>query len=446
MIRLLPTMLLLLSTFASSGCILDGLKERFAPTPRVRNPPLSASMTTRELVDFINRQNKDLNGWRSTSTRMDVRLPNMIPQRLSGAIACQTPSYFRLTADNLVAKTDLGSNNHRCWAYVQPGESAVMTWKHEDTPLLQQVSIGVPYIDPNWLMLVLGITPLDAADYQIRPGDDRHLLLESIVTAPSGRPLRRVIKFDRYNRVVREHLIADSEANTLVQAILSDHDWHEGQLIPGCVRLDFPQMKTEIRLTFRDIETNPSLPDSLWYLPDSDVQVVDVGEIIRHKMAAENPHLAEQLLSPRQPASPFAEVTGNGTAQFAEAAPNQYGAPHSPTDHGSAAQYADGRQPSIRLQQPSFHPSAPTAPHGEALPPNPFADYEASAIPQPEWSDATSDAATGSAQTLPIDHGFLGTTDEAIPEPEWSTSSISHTRPVDPPPRKRSLMDRMFGR
>jgi len=434
MIRVLPSLLLLLSTVGSSGCIFDGLRERFSPTVRVKEPPLPESMTTRELVDYINRQNKDLDGWRSTSTRMEVRLPKMIPQRLSGAIACQTPNYFRLTADNLIAKTDLGSNNHRCWAYVQPGESAVMTWKHEDTPLLQQVSLGVPYIDPNWLMLVLGITPLDAGDYQVRPGKKQDLLLDSIVTSPSGRPLRRVIRFDRVNRVVREHLIADSEANTLVQAILSDHRWKNGRLIPHSVRLDFPQQDTEILLTFRDIETNPNLPDSLWYLPDSEVQVVDVGEIIRHKIAAENPHLAEQLLGQRQPVSPFAEVPTAGGVKYADAAADPFAPP----------QYATTEPPSIQLQQPQFHEAPLGAGQTDTASANPFAAYEAGPTPEaPEWSDGD---AGGFDNPPPMDHGFLGATDEAIPEPEWSTSSISHSRQVDAPPRKRSLMDRMFGR
>ena len=299
MIRNPATILLLLTAVSTSGC-LWGRHGKDVSAARIQEPPLSENMTTQELVDYVNRQNQDLNGWQSTATKMEVRLPNMIPQRLSGSIACQTPSYFRLTADNLVAKTDLGSNNHRCWFYVQPGESAVMTWKHEDTPLLQQVPLGVPHIDPNWLMLVLGITPLDASDYQIRSAANQQLWLESIAASPSGRPLRRVIKVDRVHHVVREHLIADSEANVLVKAVLSDHRWKDNRLIPHCVQLDFPQMKTEIRLTFREIETNPRLPDSLWYLPDSEVDVVDVGEIIRHKIAAENPHLADRLLGRSQ--------------------------------------------------------------------------------------------------------------------------------------------------
>lgn len=420
MIRVLTLMAVIVAALASTGCNISSNRNRFSAS-RVTEPPLSENMTTQELVDYINKQNEDLDGWRSTTTKMHVRLPNMIPQRLSGAIACQTPSYFRLTADNLVAKTDLGSNNHRCWAYVQPGESAVMTWKHEDTPLLQQVSLGIPYIDPNWLMLVLGITPLDAGDYQIRPAEKQQLWLESIVGSPSGRPIRRVIKFDRVHHVVREHVIADSEANVLVRAVLTDHRWKNNRLIPHCVRLDFPQMKTEIRLTFRDIETNPHLPDSLWYLPDSDVEVVDIGEIIRHKMAAENPHLADQLLG-RESMTPFDErgplraplQNGNSFEQFPE------------LTGSSPQQFADAGprgalNPSVRLEEPQF---------GES-------EYVEQQNPFAESAQSSSDS---DQEPLTLDYDFIGAGEDDIPEPEWSATSLSHTvQPATPLPRKRKL-------
>lgn len=431
MIRNPATILLLLTAVSTSGCFW-GRHGKDVSAARIQEPPLSENMTTQELVDYVNRQNQDLNGWQSTATKMEVRLPNMIPQRLSGSIACQTPSYFRLTADNLVAKTDLGSNNHRCWFYVQPGESAVMTWKHEDTPLLQQVPLGVPHIDPNWLMLVLGITPLDASDYQIRSAANQQLWLESIAASPSGRPLRRVIKVDRVHHVVREHLIADSEANVLVKAVLSDHRWKDNRLIPHCVQLDFPQMKTEIRLTFREIETNPRLPDSLWYLPDSEVDVVDVGEIIRHKIAAENPHLADRLLGRSQG---FTEVTPAAGDIEQRNAGQQYADARSP-----------GTSPDIRLGQPRFgNTVVDTA--------NPFAEVETRQPPADPFRDAPAfgvgstpaDSMPADSAPPPIDHGFLGASPPAIPEPEWSTSSISHSRP-EPPPPKRGFFDRLMGR
>ena len=277
--------LALICLLSGIGCQLPWQKEE----ARYVDPALPMSLNSHELVDYLNGQNQGLEGWRCTSTRMHVRLPNGMGQRLKGAIACQAPRYFRLTASNVIANADLGSNDRRCWVYVKPGESAVMTWRHEDTPLLQQIPTGVPYIDPNWLMLVLGVTPLDPAEYEIRSGPVARpeLWLTAIEQSPSGRPLRRVIKVDTIRGVIREHALYDSEANPLVRAQLSQHQSYNGKLIPRSVKLSFPQMDSEISLSFDGIETNPHLPESLWRLPDQNLKVVDLGEVIRARLLAQ---------------------------------------------------------------------------------------------------------------------------------------------------------------
>ncbi len=253
------------------------------------DPVLPADMTCGELVHHLNGQHQGLESWRSTSTVMWVRLPNGVRQRLEGVIACRAPQYFRLTAENLIADADLGSNASRCWMYVRPGDPVVVTWRHEDTSLLQQMPTGMPYIDPNWLMLVLGVKPLDANDYEIStgPAGTHELWLTAIENSANGRPLRRVIKVDTVRGYIREHAVYDSEAHPIVRAQLSEHKQHNGHRIPTKVKLEFPQMDSEISLTFRTIETNPHLSDELWKLPERNMQVVDLGKVVRQKLMAE---------------------------------------------------------------------------------------------------------------------------------------------------------------
>ena len=263
----------------------------------VRNvdPALPMTMECAELVTYLNRQNQGLQGWRCTSTTLHVRLPNGITQRLNGNIACQAPHCFRLKASNLIATADIGSNASRCWFYSHPGDPALITWKHEDTPLLAQIPSGIPYIDPNWLMLVLGVKPLDAEEYAISkaPGGLSELWLTSIEDNPGGRPMRRVIKVDTVRGVIREHALYDSEANPLVRAQLSQHKSCGGSLLPGHVQLLFPQMDSEMVLKFNGVETNPSFQDELWRLPDNNMHVVDLGEVIRRKIATDQRSTAQ---------------------------------------------------------------------------------------------------------------------------------------------------------
>lgn len=285
--RLQSALLLLIIPLTGAGCQLPWRAEE----SKYVDPVLSMNINHQELVDYLNSQHHGLEAWRCTSTVMWVRLPNGLRQRLDGVIACQAPQYFRLTAENLIADADLGSNDKRCWMYVRPGDPAVLTWRHEDTILLQQMPTGMPYIDPSWLMLVLGIKPLNPDDYELSraPAGTQELWLTAIESSPTGRPLRRVIKVDAVRGVIREHAVYDSEAHPIVRAQLSHHKSYNGHRIPGSVKLEFPQMDSEISLTFKTIETNPHLSEELWKLPDRNMQVVDLGNMIRNRMATQQP-------------------------------------------------------------------------------------------------------------------------------------------------------------
>ena len=83
----------------------------------------------------------------------------------------------------------------------------------------------MPYIDPNWLMVVLGIKPLDAADYTVSagPAGSHQVWLTAVEPGPHGRPLRRVIKVDTLQGMIQEHAVYDSAAHPIVKAILKDH-------------------------------------------------------------------------------------------------------------------------------------------------------------------------------------------------------------------------------
>ncbi|WP_145944108.1 LolA family protein [Fuerstiella marisgermanici] len=328
-----------------SGCQTSWFRKE----PQYVDPALPMSYSCHELVDYLNRQNQGLNGWRSTSTVMTVRLPNGLRPNLKGVIACQSPNYFRLTAENIMAEADLGSNASRCWMYSRPGDPAVLTWRHEDTALLQQIPTGMPYIDPKWLMLILGITPLDANDYELTqaPQGTHQLWLLAIEDTPHGRPIRRVIKVDTLRGVVREHVIFDSESHTIARATLSQHQLHNGHFLPGRVKLEFPATDSEITLTFKNIDTNPHLPDELWRIPARNMQVVDLGDVIRSRSRSQLSRPGQfspvdqpfgppkAALQPPEFGSPVQSAFGDGGSMY-DGSPS--------AGSGAAASEFDGRE------------------------------------------------------------------------------------------------------
>ncbi len=273
--------LLAVALYGLCGC-------QFAWLNRAENidPVLSTEITRDQLVEHINMQHQGLEGWKSSSATMWVKMPRVVVPPLHGSIACRAPHYFRLTAENLVSEADLGSNAERCWIWVKPGPEELATWKHHDTKLLQHAQTGLPSIDPNWLMVVLGVKPLNPEDYQLvkGPTGSGELWLIAVEDRPSGRPQRNIIKVDTVRGVVIEHRIEDSHSNILVSAHLSEHRTQNNHRIPTRVALEFPQVRTKISLSFNKIETNPTLPAGVWQLPSRGSTVIDIGDIARQHM------------------------------------------------------------------------------------------------------------------------------------------------------------------
>ncbi len=248
------------------------------------DPVLANTVTCEELVSHLNAQSKDLHSWRCMETYVYVSVPKLPELRLKGTLACSAPSSFRLMADNFVAQADYGSNNELCWAYSKPGEPVVMTWRHEDSHLLEYVSEGFPRLDPEWLMVVLGVQPLDVNDFKLQrpPAGSRELWLVSIEDTASGHPLRRVIKVDTVTGFAREHLLVDQNGDTLLRAQLKNHQSCDGNMIPHRVEISFPTQKTELTLILKGVEANCSLADSLWVPPgEGRIRQVDMGDWVR---------------------------------------------------------------------------------------------------------------------------------------------------------------------
>lgn len=301
--RLLFLMLTLM--VITSGC--QHLESR-QQEARLVQPVLPDSIGRDELVDHLNQVNAGLKSWRCMDTVVHVSKPGLPLPRLTGRFACESPSRFRLVSDNFASSADFGANDDICWAYVKPGESVVLKWKHEDSHLLTQLPGDLPRLEPEWLMAVLGIQPLNPERYELQnsPLGSKELWLVSVEDAPDGSSLRRVIKVDPLSGLVREHALYNSNREHLLRAHLSDYRRCGGYRLPHHVRIEFPQHQTQLALTFRSIQADCTIEPSLWQPPEGrNLEVVDLGELVRARgMFAEpapsrNP--ADEMTVLRQP-------------------------------------------------------------------------------------------------------------------------------------------------
>ena len=298
--------LLILQT-TTVGCLTSGRDPGVHPV----DPVLPNTLSCEELVDYLNSQSKGLHGWRCMETQVHVSMPGLpMPQKLSGALSCSAPSSFRLTADNFVAMADVGSNDELCWSYFKPGEPVVMTWHHEDSHLLEYIPGNFPRLDPAWLMVILGIQPLDAKNFRFQkpPAGSRELWLVSIEESADGQPLRRVIKVDTVRGFAREHSLVDHNGDHLLRVQLRNHRACGGHVIPHTIKISFPPQETELTLNFKGIEPNCRIADGLWTPPGGDRIVhVDLGDYVRSQRGDIPPR-------PQRPeGGTIAEVTPDGT-------------------------------------------------------------------------------------------------------------------------------------
>jgi hypothetical protein len=271
-----------------SGCqALDRSPRQHVPS----GPPLPATVSVNDLVDHLNAQSGGLNSWQCTNMRMTAKMPRQPEFRFKGHIACESPNRFHLSASNVLGLANLGSNDERCWVLMKPFDAGTISWRHEDAHLIQEIPSGIPYIDPDWLMLVLGVKELDASDYTLQPGpqaNSREFWLTSNENTQGSGISRYVIKVDMDRRVVREHVAYDTNLRPVIRARLSEHKDFNGHLLPTEVALEFPDSGARLELAFKQIQTNPSIDASHWVVPsDPYGKDVDLGQMVAARKQAE---------------------------------------------------------------------------------------------------------------------------------------------------------------
>lgn len=283
--RLSLTILLLFPLLA--GCQLDLFGRR---RPVSRAPVLSADSDATRVAGYLNSGTDKLRSWRCGETKVYLRMPGLpMPQRLSGSLACESPGRFRLVAGNVVGvHADLGANEDGGWVYAKPGESVVLTWRHEDAWMLGELMPGFPQLDPQWLMQLLGLSPLNAGEYVTETPAEVTGEIWLVREHAGGDGVQRwVVKVDRQEGRIREQVLYGPEGDVLVRAELSDYQGDWGFRLAHHMRLVFPETSTELTLTLGRIETNPVLSENLWRPPaNGSVRLVDLREL--EKWSREN--------------------------------------------------------------------------------------------------------------------------------------------------------------
>lgn len=246
------------------------------PKRRPEPPPctFNEAATKQEIVAHVNRfiapenETAPLSSWRAT--QMKVTMSGAPP--LGGTIDVQAPSRLRIRAEvplTSLEMADFGSNDHEVWFWGKNAPS-VMTISHDDLPsALQQMQI--PF-EPEWLMEVLGVVPLNVDDYELqRPSSDCGWVdLVARRESPTGEQVLRVVRVDTCHGHIVQHLVKRLDGELIASATLGNYgpDASGRYELPHVVELEWPLAQASLRLELGTIHANPApLAETAWAVP-----------------------------------------------------------------------------------------------------------------------------------------------------------------------------------
>ncbi|MEX0704326.1 MAG: hypothetical protein WD069_19655 [Planctomycetales bacterium] len=252
--------------------------------------PLPPAVDKAQLVERLNLNASRIIAWRCNDATITAK---GVPARLTATIAVESPQRFRLVASSITGnEADFGSNDDRFWFWMRRGEPRqVFTVSHEDFRRLGP-RLQIPF-QPDWLMEVLGVSPIDANEYQLAHDDPqrRFARLTAERLMPDGRAVRRSIVVDtQRGGVIVEHSLYDDGGRLLAKASLLEHRMEPaGVTMPHQVRLEWPPAGLELTLSLGPIEINPlHLHERMWEVPAiPDSPTVDLGAMYDRRHAVQ---------------------------------------------------------------------------------------------------------------------------------------------------------------
>jgi len=271
----------------ASLCVLAaaGCSASFPFTRTEFGQPLPQDAGTEQVVKRINANIEGVQSWQS----FDVSISGpSLPIHLAGRIFVERPRNFRLLAKVLdFDEADFGSNNDVFWFWIKAarypdGKNYVYQAHHEDIEHSPTWSQNIPF-QPDWLMEVLSVVPIDPQQVKFRHGESRNIgYLETERLSPAGRPVKRVIRIDMSRGVILAHHLYDASGNLIAKAVLDRHkrvqpkdarqqDPSKFPIMPHHIALEWPQAGLQINLDIRYIEANPaSILPGIWEVPNKE--------------------------------------------------------------------------------------------------------------------------------------------------------------------------------
>lgn len=339
-LRLCLFLLACVVMLTNSGCPSMTLWRRNDPKLSKADPPLPLNASSEEILARINQNAysefspEGLKSYRCDDVR--VRMQG-VPAPMRASMVVEAPRNLRLRVANPLSggeAVDIGSNEEQFWMWAKDSKPAnVLVCAHDQIAVATQVtSLPLPF-RPDWLMEVLGVSPISGSKYEVRRAKPKSPIAEliSVQHTPDQQPVRRIVKVNTMYGVVLEHRVESMEGKMIARAALSHH-WRDPVtrlILPRQIAIDWPAADQTLALTLElnTVDFNPPAESmAMWQVPQLDgFPEFDLGEYALKQLG----HSGADIALQRRKTPPVRPRKGQAILNDDLEAPEVYASPDS---------------------------------------------------------------------------------------------------------------------
>lgn len=286
--------LILATVLGATGCHwasrFGSTRDPFGPKSACAMPPES---TKEEIVAYLNKNvlaeegQPGLRGWKTESAK--IRMHGL---SADASLQVAAPRNLRLKVLQPLSNSamlDVGSNSEQFWVWSKDApERVVLTCRHDDiTETAAHLQMPLP-VQPEWLMEVLGVVPLDPNEFRMEreTKGSPFVKLVSDCHGPTGEPMQRIIQVNACHGLVTLHELRNAEGKVIASASFTGH-YHDPEtrlVLVKQIRLELPQEKILLTLMLDRIQVNPPVTDESVVFTTPQIpghRMIDLAEVAR---------------------------------------------------------------------------------------------------------------------------------------------------------------------
>lgn len=224
--------------------------------------------TSADLVTYLNSNAERLKTLKCEELQLTCYV-GLQQVSLRGRLVAEQPRNFRLGADLAGAReVDLGSNSEEFWYWIKRGDNVQIRCAYKDLEQGNVKRMPFPF-HPEVILEALGMANFGPPTrYQVVPEGDRLKLVERGLRSPQGKPIRKMIVFNRRpttapNPQVTDFILIDDQTD---KVICSAHVRRvqlapqTNGMLPRDLDLNWPEGRLKLSLRLDQVTCNFDIP------------------------------------------------------------------------------------------------------------------------------------------------------------------------------------------